>query len=151
MSISFSAGDIWMTIAAVIFALYSILLRRKPAGIGHMTFLAATFGIGSAMLLPLFLIERFFQPIINFTPEVIISIFYTGIFASITAFFLWNRSVEIIGAPKAGIIYYTLPLFSSLWAFLFLGEEFQLIHLFSMALIITGIIIATEIRKNLSL
>lgn len=151
MSISFSAGDIWMTIAAVIFALYSILLRRKPAGIGHMTFLAATFGIGSAMLLPLFLIERFFQPVINFTPEVIISIFYTGIFASITAFFLWNRSVEIIGAPKAGIIYYTLPLFSSLWAFLFLGEEFQLIHLFSMALIITGIIIATEIRKNLSL
>ncbi len=151
LTISFSAGDIWMTIAAMIFALYSILLRRKPSGIGRMTFLIATFGIGTAMLFPFFLIERYFLPVINFTPEVIISILYTGIFASITAFFLWNRSVEIIGAAKAGIIYYTLPLFSSLWAFLFLGEDFLLIHLFSMFLIITGIIIATDIKKNFTL
>jgi drug/metabolite transporter (DMT)-like permease len=78
------------------------------------------------MLLPLFLIERFFQPVINFTPEVIISIFYTGIFASITAFFLWNRSVEIIGAPKAGIIYYTLR-FSALYGhFSSWGKSFSL-------------------------
>jgi drug/metabolite transporter (DMT)-like permease len=150
-TISFSAGDIWMTIAAAIFALYSILLRRKPSGIGRMTFLIATFGLGTAMLLPFFLIERYFQPVINFTPEVIVSILYTGIFASITAFFLWNRSVEIIGAAKAGIIYYTLPLFSSLWAFLLLGEDFLLIHLFSMILIIAGIIIATDIKKNFRL
>lgn len=148
LNISFSAGDIWMTIAAMIFALYSILLRRKPLSIGRTTFLAATFGIGTAMLLPFFLIERVFHPVINFTPEVIVSIFYTGIFASIAAFFLWNRSVEIIGAAKAGIIYYTLPLFSSLWAFLFLDEIFQLIHLFSMILIIAGIFIATGIIKN---
>jgi len=148
LNISFSAGDIWMTSAAMIFALYSILLRRKPSGLGRMTFLAATFGVGTAMLLPLFLIERAFHPVINFTPEVIISILYTGIFASIAAFFLWNRSVEIIGAAKAGIIYYTLPLFSSLWAFLFLDEIFQLIHLFSMILIIAGIFIATGIIKN---
>lgn len=151
LNISFSRGDLWMTAAAVIFALYSILLRRKPSDIGRMTFLAATFGIGAAFLLPLFLIERMFQPEINFTPEVIASILYTGLLASITAFFLWNRSVEIIGAAKAGIIYYTLPLFSSLWAIFFLGEDFQLIHLISMILIIAGIIIATNIKKNLTL
>jgi len=151
LSISFSAGDIWMTTAAIIFALYSILLRRIPSGIGRMTFLLVTFGLGTGMLLPFFLIERIFQPVINFTPEVIISILYTGLFASITAFFLWNKSVEIIGAAKAGIIYYTLPLFSSLWAFLFLGEDFLLIHLFSMLLIIAGIIIATDIKKNFTL
>jgi drug/metabolite transporter (DMT)-like permease len=96
-----------------------------------MTFLSSTFGIGAAMLLPFFIIERHFYPVINFNPEVIISIFYTGLFASIDAFFLWNRSIEIIGAAKSGIIYYTLPLFSSLWAFLFLGEIFQFIHLLS--------------------
>ena len=151
LSISFSIGDILITSAAVIFALYSILLKRKPGGIGRMTFLCVTFGIGTAMLLPLFILEHYFYPGTDFTPQVITSILYTGIFASVAAFFLWNRAVEIIGAPKAGMIYYTLPLFSSLWAFLFLGEQFRLIHLVSMILIISGIITATglinEFRK----
>ncbi|HPJ34418.1 MAG TPA: DMT family transporter [Spirochaetota bacterium] len=148
-NLSFSSGDLWMTAAAIIFALYSILLKRKSHEIGMLTFLLVTFGIGTAALFPFFIIERAFSPAINFTPSVIISILYTGIFASIAAFFLWNRSVEIIGAAKTGIYYYTLPLFSSLWAFLFLGEEFKPVHLASMLLIISGILIATDIKKTL--
>lgn len=148
LNISFNTGDLLMVSAAVIFALYSILLRRKPEGIGRMTFLFATFGLGSAMLLPLYLIEHFFYPQIDFTAQVITSILYTGIFASVAAFFLWNRAIEIIGAPKAGIIYYTLPLFSSAWAFLLLGEQFKIIHILSMVLIISGIITATGIKRR---
>ncbi len=147
LSISFNTGDILMVSAAVVFALYSILLRRKPMGIGRMTFLFTTFGLGSVMLLPLFIIEHLFYPQIDFTTQVITSILYTGIFASVAAFFLWNMAIEIIGAPKAGMIYYTLPLFSSAWAFLFLGEEFRIIHLLSMVLIIAGIVIATGIKN----
>lgn len=150
VNISFSSGDIWMTAASFTFAVYSLLLRRKPEGIGRMTFLFATFGAGSAMLLPPFILERNLYPSIDFTPQVISSILYTGIFASVAGFFLWNRAVEIIGAPKAGMIYYSLPLFSSLWAFLFLGERFRLIHLISMILIISGIITATGLKKSLS-
>lgn len=151
LNISFSTGDIWMTAAAMIFAIYSILLRKKPLEIGRMTFLFATFGTGVVMLLPFFLVELYFSPDLKFTFPVITSILYTGIFASVAAFFLWNRSVEIIGASKAGMIYYTLPLFSSLWAFLFLNEQFRAIHLLSMILIVSGILFATGWKKSIKM
>ena len=79
-----------------------------------------------------------------------ISVLYIGIFASVAAFFLWNRSIEIIGPSNAGLIYYTLPLFSTLWAILFLNETAEAIHFISMTMILTGIIIAGDNDKKLT-
>jgi len=147
LNISFSAGDFWMLSAAVTFSLYSLLIRKKPEGIGTMSFLFATFGSGLIMLVPFFIYEISYNNTASFNTKVIISILYAGIFASIGGFMLWNKAVALIGASKSGIIYYSLPLFSTLWAILILGEKVQLVHLSSMILIISGIIIATKKQK----
>jgi drug/metabolite transporter (DMT)-like permease len=146
LGISFSAGDIWMLSAAVIFAVYSLLVRKKPGDIGMMAFLFSTFGAGLIMLVPFFLYEITSAEPFALSMRVTVSILYIGIFASIGGYFLWSRAVELIGASKAGIIYYSLPMFSTIWAILILGEKVQIVHLISMILIITGIIIAT--KKN---
>lgn len=149
LSISFSAGDLWMLSAAVIFAVYSMLVKQKPAGIGMTSFLFSTFGAGLVMLIPFFLYEITTSK--PFTPglRITIAVLYIGIFASIGGYFMWNNAVEKIGSSKAGIIYYSLPLFSTLWAILFLGEQVRMIHLISMFLIIAGIIIATKKNKEI--
>ncbi|HNX22414.1 MAG TPA: DMT family transporter [Spirochaetota bacterium] len=144
LSISFSAGDFWMLSAAVTFSMYSLLIRKKPEGIGTMSFLFVTFGTGLIMLIPFFIYEAAYQNPASYNINVIISILYAGIFASIGGFLLWNKSIALIGASKSGIIYYSLPLFSTLWAILILGEKVHLVHFISMILIITGIIIATK-------
>ena len=144
LSIKFSAGDIWMLSAAVIFAIYSLLLRKKPEGIGTMSFLFITFGTGLIMLVPFLLYEMTYTNAITPTLKIAVSVLYAGIFASIGGFFMWSKAIENIGASMAGIIYYSLPLFSTCWAILILGEKVRLVHFFCMILIISGIFIATR-------
>jgi drug/metabolite transporter (DMT)-like permease len=144
LNISFSAGDIWMLSAAVIFSIYSLLIRKRPTGLGTMSFLFFTFGAGLIMLIPFFLYELTYNNTASFSTNVIISVIYAGVFASIGGFFMWSKAVDQIGASKSGIIYYSLPLFSTFWAILILGERVQIIHFICMVLIITGIIIATK-------
>ena len=147
LNISFSAGDFWMLSAAVTFSLYSLLIRKKPQGIGTMSFLFATFGAGLIMLIPFVLYEYAHNNTAVFSMKVIVSVLYAGIFASIGGFLLWNKAIAHIGASKSGIIYYSLPLFSTLWAILILGEKIQFVHFTSMILIVSGIFIATKKQR----
>lgn len=146
LGISFSAGDIWMLAASVTFSIYSLLIRKKPDGIGTMSFLFATFGSGLIMIIPFLIYEISYNSTPEFSVKVAVSVLYAGVFASIAGFLLWNKAVSQIGASKSGIIYYSLPLFSTLWAILILGESVKLLHLVSAVLIISGIVIAT--KKN---
>jgi len=150
INISFAAGDLWMLIAAITFALYSILVLKRPPELSRTSFLFSTFIAGLLMLLPLYISELILYPFPSFNSQLIISILYIGIFASVAAFFLWNRAIELIGPSNAGLIYYTLPLFSTFWAILFLDENAEAVHFLSMAFILSGIIIARENDKKLT-
>ena len=98
-------------------------------------------------MFPFFIWKTLNSPPIQFESKTIFSILYVGIFASLTAYMLWNKAIVKIGATNAGIIYYTLPLFSGFLAYLFLGEVIGINHLYSLLLILSGIVIAT-LKKN---
>jgi len=51
-------------------------------------------------------------PLKNILYLSITSILYVGVFASLSAFVLWNKAIVTVGLSKAGIIYYTLPLYN---------------------------------------
>ncbi|MCP3898690.1 MAG: DMT family transporter, partial [Desulfobacteraceae bacterium] len=46
LTISFNIGDVWMLIASIIFAVYSLFLRNKPKEISVMSLQLATFILG---------------------------------------------------------------------------------------------------------
>ena len=145
--LKFFKGDIWMLIAAIIFAVYSILLKHKPKEINVLTFQYTTFTFGLIMLFPFYLIElSIVQPTI-YNSTSIVSIIYVGIGASLIAFVLWNKAVLIIGPVKSGMVYYTLPIFSGLLAFFILKEALSANHLYSAFLIVTGIILSNYKTK----
>jgi len=147
MSLKFSVGDAWMLLAAIIFAIYSILLRKKPKDLSIWSLQLSTFIIGLILLFPVFLIEQNKSFEVTYSWDVISQILYIGIFASLAAFILWNKAIDIIGPTKAGIIYYTLPIFSGILAFLFLNEKIYYLHLISAILIIFGVIL-TNRKEN---
>lgn len=147
--VEFAIGDLWMLLAAMIFAVYSILVKQKPKEMGIMGFQLITFLLGLIFLLPFFIWEQSVTPFVKFDTTSVLSILYVGIFASLTAFVLWNKAIDAIGPSRSGMIYYTLPLFSGLVAFLFIGEKIGFIHLISALLIVPGIIIANR-KKSMN-
>lgn len=148
LNISFAIGDIWMLIAAFVFAIYSLLIKRKPKELSIKAFLLSTFILGLIFLLPFYIWENKTTPAVIFDSKIILSIFYVGIFASLIAFIFWNKAVNELGPAKAGMIYYTLPVFSGFIAYIFLNEEIRSLDFYSMFLIVSGIIIANRERKT---
>ncbi len=142
--LEFTAGDLWMTLAAALFATYSILVRRFRGALSPRVFLLTLIGTGIVFLLPWagWEMARFGFPAV--TPGMAGAILYVGLGASLAAYAMWNSAVAVIGPSLAGLIYYTLPLFSGVAAFVFLGEPMGLVHLVSAACIIGGIVLATR-------
>ena len=148
LNISFAIGDIWMLAAAIIFAVYSILLKRKPKQLSIWAFQLSTFILGLIFLFPFFIWEYVTAPPVEFDTKTVSSILYVGIFASLSAFVLWNKAIVTVGPSKAAMIYYTLPLFSGFLAYLFLKEDISILHLYSALLIISGILTANFESKK---
>jgi drug/metabolite transporter (DMT)-like permease len=142
LNIAFAIGDVWMLLAAIIFAVYSLLLKRRPEALSVRAFQLGTFILGHFFLFPFFLWEYATTPPVAFDATTVYAILYVGIFASLSAFVLWNKAIVAVGPSKAGMIYYTLPLFSGLLAYLFLNEEIKVVHFFSAVLIVSGIFTA---------
>ena len=144
LNISFNIGDFWMLLASIIFAVYSLFLKNKPEGISVKALQLSTFILGIIFLFPFFLWEQttIHQSIL--TQTTIPAILYVGIFASLCAFVLWNKSIVILGPSKAGMVYYTLPLFSGFLAYLFLNESVSMIHFYSIVLIFFGIVTTNQ-------
>jgi drug/metabolite transporter (DMT)-like permease len=140
LEMSFAPGDILMMGAVILYALYSALLRQRPA-IHPLSFLIYTFGLGVVFLLPLYVWELAGSATMILTPHVIMSILYVALFPSIVAYFCWNRGVEVLGANRTGLWINLIPVFASILAILFLGETLQTFHIIGMALIFGGMIL----------
>jgi len=147
LDVQFSVGDIWIIGAAMMFALYSLYVRRCPTSISLATFNGFTFLTGTLIIFPFVLIDYIIYGIPTYNKEVFISIMYTGIGCSALAYVLWAKAISIIGTVKASFIYYTLPFFTATSAFLFLGESITFASVIGGICIIAGILVATLERK----
>ncbi|OHD80704.1 MAG: hypothetical protein A3J97_06020 [Spirochaetes bacterium RIFOXYC1_FULL_54_7] len=142
--LAFAPGDLFMLVAATVFAIYSILVRNRPKEISVQTFQYATFGVGVVFLGLAFVPERALSPTLVLGPGAIAAIVYVGIFSSLVAFVSWNKAIELIGASRAGIVYYSQPVFAGVLAYLFLGEAVGLTQAVAACLILVGIVAASS-------
>ncbi|MBY5992477.1 DMT family transporter [Ferrimonas balearica] len=146
--LALAQGDLWMLLAALLWAGYTLLLRHKPAELSPTVFLLATFVPGWLMLLPPYWLDSLGQAPVAWSPTVIGALLYVGLGASLVAFFCWNQAVQQLGAARAGLVYYLLPLFSGLLGVWLLAEPIGLSQLTSMALILSGIAVATGVLST---
>jgi drug/metabolite transporter (DMT)-like permease len=138
-----NVGDLLIIIAVLSYAVYSVLLRKRPA-LHPLSFLAVTFTLGALILLPLYFWEHLFRQVMPVTRLTLLAVGYVAIFPSIVAYLCYNRGVELLGANWAGLFIHLMPVFGSLMAIVFLGETFRWFHGLGFVLIITGIVFTTH-------
>lgn len=146
LDMTFRVGDLWMLLAGFLWAIYSILVKRKPNDISQYSFLGVAFVVGVIPLIPAAMIEQQFYPAWSMTPAVLGAVLYIGLGASLAAFFLWNSAVMIIGPGTASLFQYLMPVFSGVGAFFILSQPITASHAIGFILIISGIFIATRPR-----
>ncbi|MGV8844333.1 MAG: DMT family transporter [Pseudomonas sp.] len=148
VSLSFNAGDLVMLLAVVVWALYTLLLRRwaRHLALPPLVLLGALMLLGVPMILPFYLIEYAMRGGFALTPSNLGAIAYTAVFASLVAYLAWNHGVLVLGAAKATLVNYLMPVFTALLGWLLLGEGLQPYHWFGAALIFAGLLLATVPR-----
>lgn len=142
---SFTPQDLLMLSACFSFAVYTLLLRKKPQGGTQMGFLAVTFGLGVVFLLPFYAMEGQQQGfVVPWSEGLRWQVLYLGLGPSLFSYWAWGKAVQLAGSARAMLIYYTIPLFAGVEAALLLGEPLLLVHLVSGALIFSGLLLATK-------
>ena len=144
----FNAGDFWMLLAAAGWALYTVLLKRRPREMDWRAFHAAAVCVALAGLLPFFIHDRLASPPLVWERETLIGVVYLGVIASIFCYYCWDGAIGRIGVARAGMIYYLLPVFAAAEAALVLGEEIAGFQLAGMALIIGGVALAGTKKRD---
>ncbi|WP_374050325.1 DMT family transporter [Streptomyces roseicoloratus] len=104
LTVDLAAGDLWMFAAALSFASYSALLKRRPAGIDGPAFLFTTFVLGALMLAPAYAVSVAVQGGFPATTGTVGPLLYVGVMSSAVAFFAWNKAITLIGAARAGAV-----------------------------------------------
>ncbi len=143
LALSLNKGDFWILAAMSVWALYTVLLRKRP-DIHPVSFLATTFWIGAIVNIPFFAWEHLTIRQLLITPQSLAAIAYISIFPSILAYLFYNKGVTLIGAGKAGMFLHFVPLFGSALAIIFLGEQLFLYHALGFGLILLGVTTAVR-------
>ena len=134
-------GDAIISVAVLIWALYSVLLRRRPV-VHPLSFLAASMVVGIAVIAPVYAHELWSGRLIVPAAGSALAIAYVSIFPSFLAYLFFNRGVELIGSAATGQYMNVMPLMGAGLAMLFLGEALHLFHVAGLALIVAGILVA---------
>lgn len=148
-SLRFNIGDLMILAAAISWAIYSVL-GRKPQFMVISTF--ANLGLialfGALTLLPMALWEwhNATTPIITQTalPGLVGIVFIS----SILAFGGFQYGVRKLGTVTAGFCMYLLPPYGVGLAVFILDEQLYHFHIAGIALVMTGIVLATWPKKK---
>jgi drug/metabolite transporter (DMT)-like permease len=137
-ALSINRGDLYILIACFLYAVYSAALTRRPkvSALSMFTVLSIAAWLFSLPLLAVEVVQDGWQmPSFN---GWVIALLVT-IFPSLVAQIFFIQSVAMIGSNRAGVFINLVPVFSAIMAVLFLRENFELQHAFSLALVLGGI------------
>jgi drug/metabolite transporter (DMT)-like permease len=138
----FTKGDAWVLLAALNFAIYNTLVRKKPAAVSPVNFLFVVFTFGTALLFPFYLGELSYTAPVHWNMNLLLVILYLGLGASVICFLIWNIAIHKLGSGPTALFGNLIPIFSSVEAVIKLHEKFTVNHGISMIIVFTGLLIA---------
>jgi drug/metabolite transporter (DMT)-like permease len=131
-------GNLLLIVAAVSWALYSVLVKLNSQKYTALAITLAVTAFGIPIVAPVAALELQTQTIGVLTLPVLLGILYIGIGSTAIAFFLWNKSFELLDAATASLFFFAQPVVGTLLAAIFRGEQLGWSFFAGGALILLG-------------
>jgi len=146
-ALAVNIGDLWVLAAVLLWAVYTVLLKRWKTSLLPLVFLFVTIVVSLPLPIVTSAIELTLGGrTVEFDLTTAAVGVYLGLFPSIGAYVCWAYGVARIGPTRATHFQYLIPVFAAGLAMLMLGEEVYLFHLLGAALIIGGLVLAARGR-----
>jgi drug/metabolite transporter (DMT)-like permease len=146
-ALAFAIGDLWMLLACLFYAVFTLSLQRRPK-VPDLVFFAALAIVAFLISLPLLLAEIMTGHSYWPTPRGWLILAYVALGPSFLAQLFFMRGVELIGPGRAGVFVNLVPVFAALLAVLILSEPFAWYHGLALALVLGGIALADKGKRG---
>lgn len=148
MGLQFSAGELWIVGSAFCWGLYTVLLRRARFGIPLLPTVVVLLGAGALAALPFYLWELTAGGGSALNANGLLALAYLAGPGGALMYYLYNRSVEALGAGRASMLLYLQTVFVALLAYLLLGESLHDYDIWGAAFIVAGLVLPAVIRQR---
>jgi drug/metabolite transporter (DMT)-like permease len=127
---------------------YTILLKKVKIELPSLPLLTLLLGVSALFSAPFFVWEFFHDERIAVDWRDLFVYSYIGILGGGVMLLLYNTGVALLGAVKASVTFYLQALFTTILAYLFLGEKLHLYHVAGIVLIASGIAIVMLVNRK---
>ncbi|WP_183751499.1 DMT family transporter [Rhizobium sp. BK181] len=148
MRLDLNPGELWIVAGAFCFSLYTVLLRRAKFDLNRLALLVLLLGAAVLTALPFYLYELASDERSTLNTSGLIALAYVAIPGGAIMYYLFNRSIEALGAARAGVLLYIQTIFIAILAYLILGEQLQRYHLEGAALIVAGLLLIIFLKPK---
>ena len=143
LRLDLNAGELFIVGAAFGFALYTVLLRKAKFELPRLPLLVILLGGAVISALPFYLWELVHDERTALNSKGLWALAYVVGPGGALMYYLFNRSVEALGASKAGVFLYLQTVFVAILAYFLLGERLLPYHFLGAAFIFAGVLVVT--------
>ena len=148
INFKFTSGDLWMTGAALGWALYSIYLINWKSTFSLMARFTLIAMFGCLSLFPFFLLEGLFFAKTNLNLSFLLWVLFAAISPSIIAFSLYSKLQKYLGASLTGFTLYLFAIYGSIFGIIIFEESLMPFHYLGATFVFTGVYLAKKIKKK---
>jgi drug/metabolite transporter (DMT)-like permease len=148
VNLSSKLGGISLLIAALTWALMSVLVKLVPSNYSQIVVTTYSILVALIVLTP-FVLPRLHE--INSLqlthPAIWGGVLYLGIISTACGFLLWNRGLQMLNASSGGLFFFFQPVVGALLGWLILGENIGVTFWIGSILILTGVLFVIMEKK----
>ena len=116
-------GGLVLAVAALTWALMSVLVKRVPRNYSQITITFYAILIAAIVITPAAIRQVAKIPAEAWLyPGIISGVLYLGVISTAGAFFLWNKGLQSVEASSGGLYFFFQPLVGTILAWVILGE-----------------------------
>lgn len=142
-------GDLLALLAAVCWAVYSIMIKPLNAHYDARFITRKVFFYGVVTALPFLAVDPHITPLsVILTSEVLLNLLFLSLVCSLGCYLLWALSVIRIGALKASNYLYFQPVVTLVFSMLILGEKITIVGGSGCLMILIGVWLSDFLQKR---
>jgi len=142
-ALSLNPGDLLALAAVALWALYTVLLDRRPR-MHPLSFTFFSIVAAIAFSAPFYAYDILSGNTIVINTHTVSAIGFLAVFPSVVAYLCWHHAVPIVGPNAASFFQPLMPVFGTLSAVLVIDEQIHLYHLAGLVLVLAGLILTSR-------
>jgi len=144
---TFRIGDALTVVSSIVFAAYNVSTSRLLDRYSPVALVAITMTLGMLMILPVGIPRLLHSDITHFGWEVWGPFAFAVVFPIVLTWPVWNYGIGQIGAARAGLFGFLVPVVAGFTSIPLLGTRFEPHQLIGAAVCIVGMILASLLGK----